>query len=73
MSIAPPTGHVGLSRPLVSSQTYRSIRERPSSSPSGTQILLRQARLTEEYSRGFWTGGTLFESWASSMSAGRRP
>jgi 1-deoxy-D-xylulose-5-phosphate synthase len=63
MSIAPPTGAMSayLAR-LVSSQTYRSIRE------TAKQLAKRlpkffydKARLTEEYSRGFWTGGTMFE------------
>jgi 1-deoxy-D-xylulose-5-phosphate synthase len=63
MSIAPPVGAMSayLAR-LVSSQTYRSIRE------TAKQLAKRlpkffydKARLTEEYSRGFWTGGTLFE------------
>jgi 1-deoxy-D-xylulose-5-phosphate synthase len=63
MSIAPPTGAMSayLAR-LVSSQTYRTIRE------AAKQLAKRlpkffydKARLTEEYSRGFWTGGTLFE------------
>jgi 1-deoxy-D-xylulose-5-phosphate synthase len=63
MSIAPPTGAMSayLAR-LVSSQTYRSIRE------TAKQLARRlpkffydKARLTEEYSRGFWTGGTMFE------------
>jgi 1-deoxy-D-xylulose-5-phosphate synthase len=63
MSIAPPTGAMSayLAR-LVSSQTYRTFRE------SAKQLAKRlpkffydKARLTEEYSRGFWTGGTLFE------------
>ncbi len=63
MSIAPPTGAMSayLAR-LVSSQTYRSIRA------TAKQLARRlpkfwydKARLTEEYSRGFWTGGTLFE------------
>ncbi|MGO9755763.1 MAG: 1-deoxy-D-xylulose-5-phosphate synthase [Roseiarcus sp.] len=63
MSIAPPTGAMSayLAR-LVSSRTYRSIRAK------AKQLARRlprfwydKARLTEEYSRGFWTGGTLFE------------
>jgi 1-deoxy-D-xylulose-5-phosphate synthase len=63
MSIAPPTGAMSayLAR-LVSSQTYRSIRE------TAKQLAKRlpkffydKARRTEEYGRGFWTGGTLFE------------
>src|SRR5579862_4665047 len=63
MSIAPPTGAMSayLAR-LVSSHTYRSIRA------TAKQLAKRlpkffydKARLTEEYTRGFWTGGTLFE------------
>ena len=63
MSIAPPTGAISryLTR-LVSSQTYRSLRE------TAKQLAKRlpkffydKAKRTEEYSRGFWTGGTLFE------------
>jgi 1-deoxy-D-xylulose-5-phosphate synthase len=63
MSIAPPTGAMSayLAR-LVSSQTYRSLRE------AAKQLAKRlpkffydKAMRAEEYSRGFWTGGTLFE------------
>jgi 1-deoxy-D-xylulose-5-phosphate synthase len=63
MSIAPPTGAMSayLAR-LVSSQTYRSFRE------TAKQLARRlpkffydKARRTEEYGRGFLTGGTLFE------------
>jgi 1-deoxy-D-xylulose-5-phosphate synthase len=63
MSIAPPTGAMSayLAR-LVSSQTYRTIRE------TAKQLAKRlpkffydKAQRTEEYGRGFWTGGTLFE------------
>ena len=63
MSIAPPTGAMSayLAR-LVSSHTYRSMRE------TAKQLAKRlpkffydKAKKTEEYSRGFWTGGTLFE------------
>ncbi len=63
MSIAPPTGAMSayLAR-LVSGNAYRSIRE------AGKQLagllpraLYEKARRTEEYARGFWTGGTLFE------------
>jgi len=63
MSIAPPTGAMSayLAR-LVSSHTYRSLRA------TAKQLAKRlpkffydKARRTEEYSRGFWTGGTLFE------------
>ena len=63
MSIAPPTGAMSayLAR-LVSSHTYRSLRE------TAKQLAIHlpkffydKAKKTEEYSRGFWTGGTLFE------------
>ena len=63
MSIAPPIGAMSayLAR-LVSSRTYRSLRD-------GAKQLARRlpkffydkAKRTEEYGRGFWTGGTLFE------------
>ena len=65
MSIAPPTGAMSayLAR-LVSGRAYRSLRG------AAKQVARRlpkffynKARLTEEYSRNFWTGGggTLFE------------
>ncbi|HEY7385442.1 MAG TPA: 1-deoxy-D-xylulose-5-phosphate synthase [Beijerinckiaceae bacterium] len=63
MSIAPPTGAMSayLAR-LVSGRAYRSLRE------IGKQLTKRlpkvfyeKAELAEEYARGFWTGGTLFE------------
>ena len=63
MSIAPPTGAMSayLAR-LVSGHTYRSLRD------AAKQLARRlpkffydKARRTEEYGRGFWTGGTLFE------------
>jgi 1-deoxy-D-xylulose-5-phosphate synthase len=63
MSIAPPVGALSsyLSR-LLSGKTYRSLRE------SGKQIarkmprvIFEHARRAEEFTRGFFTGGTLFE------------
>ncbi len=63
MSIAPPTGAMSayLAR-LVSSPAYRGLRN------VGKQVanmlppfLKDKARLTEEFARGWWTGGTLFE------------
>jgi 1-deoxy-D-xylulose-5-phosphate synthase len=63
MSIAPPTGAMSsyLAR-LVSSRTYLSIRD------AAKQLARRlprffydKAKRTEEFGRGFWTGGTLFE------------
>ncbi len=63
MSIAPPTGAMSayLAR-LVSSHTYRSLRD------AAKQLARRlpkffydKAKRTEEFGRGFWTGGTLFE------------
>jgi 1-deoxy-D-xylulose-5-phosphate synthase len=63
MSIAPPVGAMSayLAR-LLSGRTYRSIRE------IGKQLAHRlpkfmeeKAMRAEEFARGFWTGGTLFE------------
>jgi 1-deoxy-D-xylulose-5-phosphate synthase len=63
MSIAPPTGAMShyLAR-LVSGKTYRSIRETAKHlNEKLPEFLADKARKTEEYARGFWTGGTLFE------------
>ncbi|RDE08038.1 1-deoxy-D-xylulose-5-phosphate synthase [Pelagibacterium lacus] len=63
MSIAPPTGAMSayLAR-LVSGPAYRGLRD---AAKQVSQILppffKDKARKTEEYARGFWTGGTLFE------------
>jgi 1-deoxy-D-xylulose-5-phosphate synthase len=63
MSIAPPVGAMSayLAR-LVSGGTYRTLRE------VGKQLARRlpkfiyeKAQRAEEFARGFWTGGTLFE------------
>jgi 1-deoxy-D-xylulose-5-phosphate synthase len=63
MSIAPPTGAMSayLAR-LVSGGPYRSLRE------VGKQLakhlpkfFYEKAQRAEEFARGFWTGGTLFE------------
>ncbi len=63
MSIAPPVGALSsyLSR-LLSGGTYRNLRE------SGKQLarkmpkfIFEHARRAEEFTRGFFTGGTLFE------------
>ncbi len=63
MSIAPPTGAMSayLAR-LISGHTYLSLRE------IGKQLaghlpkfVERGAQRAEEFARGFWTGGTLFE------------
>ncbi|WP_445501603.1 1-deoxy-D-xylulose-5-phosphate synthase [Microvirga sp. G4-2] len=63
MSIAPPTGAMSsyLAR-LVSGGTYRGIRE------TAKQLAKRlpkffydKAAKAEEFARGFWTGGTMFE------------
>src|SRR5208283_628272 len=63
MSIAPPVGALSayLSR-LLSGKTYRGLRE------GGKQIarkmprsIFEHARRAEEFTRGFFTGGTLFE------------
>jgi 1-deoxy-D-xylulose-5-phosphate synthase len=63
MSIATPTGAMSayLAR-LVSSHTYRSLRETVKQLARRLpKFFYNKAKLTEEYGRGFWTGGTLFE------------
>ncbi|MBO0903557.1 1-deoxy-D-xylulose-5-phosphate synthase [Jiella sonneratiae] len=63
MSIAPPTGAMSayLAR-LVSGKTYRTIRDRAKSLTRILPDFMREgARRTEEYTPGFFTGGTLFE------------
>jgi 1-deoxy-D-xylulose-5-phosphate synthase len=63
MSIAPPVGAMSayLAR-LVSGKTYRSLRETMKQLAARLpKFLYDKARKTEEFSRGFWTGGTLFE------------
>jgi len=63
MSIAPPTGAMSayLAR-LVSGKTYRSLRETAKQLTAHLpKFISEKARLTEEYARGFWTGGTMFE------------
>ncbi|MCA1297865.1 1-deoxy-D-xylulose-5-phosphate synthase [Stappia indica] len=63
MSIAPPVGAMSayLAR-LVSGRTYLSIRD---AAKQLAKVLPRQlqqkAARAEEYARGFWTGGTMFE------------
>jgi 1-deoxy-D-xylulose-5-phosphate synthase len=74
MSIAPPVGAMSayLAR-LISGKTYRTLRD------IGKQLARHlpkffeeKAQRAEEFARGFWTGGTMFEelglSLASSMS-----
>ncbi len=63
MSIAPPTGAMShyLAR-LVSGRTYRSLRETAKQlNEKLPKFLADKARKTEEYTRGFFAGGTLFE------------
>lgn len=63
MSIAPPTGAMSayLAR-LVSSPAYRGVREAAKSIVEHLPAFFQdKARKTEEYARGFWAGGTLFE------------
>jgi 1-deoxy-D-xylulose-5-phosphate synthase len=63
MSIAPPVGALSAYLPrLLSGETYRGLRE------GGKQIarkmpkfIFEHARRAEELTRGFFTGGTLFE------------
>ncbi|MCQ0989058.1 1-deoxy-D-xylulose-5-phosphate synthase [Jiella marina] len=63
MSIAPPTGAMShyLAR-LVSGKTYRTLRDRAKNFTRHLPDFMREgARRTEEYTRGFFTGGTMFE------------
>ncbi len=63
MSIAPPTGAMSayLAR-LVSGRAYRSLRDAAKQLARRLpKFMYDKARLTEEYGRNFWTGGTLFE------------
>ncbi|MBZ0216326.1 MAG: 1-deoxy-D-xylulose-5-phosphate synthase, partial [Fimbriimonadaceae bacterium] len=63
MSIAPPVGAMSayLAR-LVSSQTYLSVRQVAKQvARKMPRFLHDKASRVEEYARGFWTGGTLFE------------
>ncbi|WP_332712323.1 1-deoxy-D-xylulose-5-phosphate synthase [Pelagibacterium mangrovi] len=64
MSIAPPTGAMSayLAR-LVSGPAYRGLRGAAKQFVESVMppFIKDKARKTEEYARGFWTGGTLFE------------
>lgn len=63
MSIAPPTGAMSayLAR-LVSGATYRNLREIAKQvSKKLPKFFQDKARKTEEFARGFWAGGTMFE------------
>ncbi|WP_185985210.1 1-deoxy-D-xylulose-5-phosphate synthase [Aureimonas mangrovi] len=63
MSIAPPTGAMSayLAR-LVSGKAYRSLRHRAKAISKKLPEFMREgARKTEEFTRGFFTGGTMFE------------
>jgi 1-deoxy-D-xylulose-5-phosphate synthase len=63
MSIAPPTGAMSayLAR-LVSSRTYISLRDVAKQLAQRLpKFFYDKAKRTEEYGRGFFTGGTLFE------------
>src|SRR3954453_20385765 len=62
-SIAPPTGAMSsyLAR-LVSGGTYRSIRHAAKQlARKLPKFFYEKAHRAEEYARGFWTGGTLFQ------------
>jgi len=63
MSIAPPVGAMsGYLARLVSSQTYHGFRYFAKRLMQNFPRLMRvAARRAEEYARGFWMGGTLFE------------
>jgi len=63
MSIAPPVGAMSayLAK-LVSGPTYQSLRDAAKNFAKALpRPLQEKAARAEEYARGFWTGGTLFE------------
>jgi 1-deoxy-D-xylulose-5-phosphate synthase len=63
MSIAPPVGSMSayLAR-LVSGDTYRHLREAAKHMAERLpRSIYDKAQRAEEFARGFWTGGTLFE------------
>jgi 1-deoxy-D-xylulose-5-phosphate synthase len=63
MSIAPPVGAMSayLAR-LVSGRTYRTVRNFGKRVTGSLPRFFRdKAKLTEEFARSFWTGGTMFE------------
>jgi 1-deoxy-D-xylulose-5-phosphate synthase len=63
MSIAPPVGAMSsyLAR-LISGKTYRTLRDIGKQLAQHLPKFFEQkAARAEEYARGFWTGGTLFE------------
>ncbi|KFG69794.1 1-deoxy-D-xylulose-5-phosphate synthase [Microvirga sp. BSC39] len=63
MSIAPPTGAMSsyLAR-LVSGGTYRGLRETAKQlARKLPKFIYEKAQRAEEFARGFWTGGTMFE------------
>ena len=63
MSIAPPVGAMSayLAK-LVSGRTYKSLRDAAKHLAKALpRPLQEKAARAEEYARGFWTGGTLFE------------
>ncbi|MBB3018842.1 1-deoxy-D-xylulose-5-phosphate synthase [Microvirga lupini] len=63
MSIAPPTGAMSsyLAR-LVSGGAYRGLRETAKQlAKKLPKFIYEKAARAEEFARGFWTGGTMFE------------
>ncbi len=63
MSIAPPVGALSAHlAKLVSGRTYRGLRRLAKQLAEYLPRYFRErARLAEEFTRSFWTGGTLFE------------
>ncbi len=63
MSIAPPVGAMsGYLARLLSGRTYRSLREQGKKFAKHLpKFFENRAAQAEEFARGFWTGGTLFE------------
>ncbi len=63
MSIAPPVGAMSayLAR-LVSGRAYRKVRRLGKRVAEALpRVVMEKIRLTEEFLRSFWTGGTMFE------------
>ena len=63
MSIAPPTGSMSayMAR-LVSGKSYLSVREAAKQLTEKLPKFIQQkAKKTEEFARGYWLGGTMFE------------
>ena len=63
MSIAPPVGAMSayLARLISGQHLSHAARYRQATRAVTCRSFLRKGRRAEEFARGFWTGGTLFE------------